>query len=100
MASVVTFGFDPLQETATGSGWVISYATDDLDPSSTVNETFATVTLAAARIQDIFSADPTIDAYFLAKAQAEILADESATVATELETLRTAEGLDATVPPP
>lgn len=65
----------------------------------TTTETFATVTEMLARAQDLFSADAEINAYFLTAAEAEVLADEAATVAAELEALRTAEGLDATLPP-
>jgi hypothetical protein len=85
--------FDPAQEDADGKGWIVTSGDDTLEPPSYATNTYLTYTAAAAAQKALFQADPTVDAYLTAKAEAQVLAAQSAAVATAEASLRTAEGL-------
>lgn len=89
--------FDSSAEDATGDGWrVVHFDTDDTsdDGSPAKTETFfGTIDLALSFIEDLFQADAGVDAYFLAKAQANYLAANTSAVTTAHAAQRTGEHL-------
>jgi hypothetical protein len=93
----VTIGFDPDEESVSGNGWVLTSGTEGADPDPAV--LFATLTDAATAQQDLFSASDPINSYLLEQAEETVLSTEQVAVDAELEALRVAEGLDATLPP-
>lgn len=95
----VQIGFDPDEESASGSGWILTYGEDLETESLYPPEAFTTLTLAAARQQDLFSESELVNAALLGLATAEVIADNQAAIDSELAARRTAEGLDATMPP-
>jgi len=97
VTTTITTGFDVDQHRASGNGWVNSYT----DGSGAIVSTqFATLTLAQAAAQDLFSDDPTIHGALQEQARVEFLAVPAnvTTVDTNTTTLRTAEGLDGPYP--
>ena len=97
---VVRAMFVPESESEDGSGWRLDWAQDggDMpDGTSTENtvEWFETITDLQTRIDELFSGDPLVHAYWVQRAEENVLAANAADVATEVETLRVAEGLTA-----
>ena len=54
----------------------------------------ATLTLALGVIEELFSSDPEVDAFYYDKAVATLVTGNAAAIATSKQSLRTAEGLD------
>ena len=97
MALQTYLDFDSSAEAADGAGWrVVSFdsedTTNDGNPTQ-VADFFATIDEALEEIKDLFQANGAVDAYFLAKAQADYLAANAAEVATALTAQRTGEHL-------
>jgi hypothetical protein len=58
---------------------------------------YATLTLAQGAIEELFSSDLEVDQYFQAKAVAQLVSASGTPIASSKQSLRLAEGLDATV---
>ena len=87
---VATLRFDQIREDDTGDGWVVGLGDDSEAPVITY---YATITAAHAAQVAAYQIDPGVDGYFTTTAEATVLADEAATVASTKAALLTAEGL-------
>ncbi len=94
----VTIGFIPDRHTLDDKGWAVSY---DDGTGTIVTTYYDTLTLAAAKQQDIFTADVTIDNFLRTQVTNTYIGTGGApaTINSNLSTKRTQEGLDPTTTP-
>ena len=97
----VSLDFNSASETETGTGWrVLHWLADPVSedvPTEQFENFYATITEALAAIEELFSSDLEVDQYFQAKAVAALVASSGGPIATSKQSLRVADGLDATV---
>lgn len=95
MAVNVHVVFDPTQEAIDAKGWKVTSYDDTIDAQVLAPTIvyYTTWTAASTAIQALFSADPSIDAYFQGTAEATVLAANAATVNSTRDASITAEGL-------
>lgn len=98
MATSVTMGFDADHHTLDDKGWVVSY---DDGTGHLITTYYDTLTLAAAKVQDVFTADVSIDNVLRAQVTATFTTTGGApaTINSNLVTKRGQEGLDPTTTP-
>lgn len=98
MATSVTIGFDANRHTLDEMGWVMSY---DDGTGTIVSSVYDTLTLATAAMQNIFTADISIDNVLRSQVTTTFVQVPAnvTTVNTNLSAKRTAEGLDPTTTP-
>lgn len=91
-------GFDADHHTLDEKGWVVSY---DDGTGTKVTTYYDTLTLAAAAVQNIFTADVSIDNVLRSQVTSTFIGSggNPATINTNLQAKRTAEGLDPTTTP-
>jgi len=98
MATSVTIGFDADHHTLDDMGWAMSYSDGTGNLITTYYDSY---TLASAAAQNILTADLTIDNILRAQVTNTYITTGGApaTINTNLQTKRTAEGLDPTTTP-